>query len=85
MSAEPTPRSKTYRNFIGGEWVASESPKSVPNLNPADTREVLGSVPLSTAEETQRAVAAAQAAFPGWRDTPAPVRGRILFEAWNLM
>ena len=86
MSAEPKPRSdKTYRNFIGGEWVASESPKSVPNLNPADTREVLGSVPLSSAEETQRAVAAAQVAFPGWRDTPAPVRGRILFEAWTLM
>jgi len=54
-------------------------------LNPADTREVLGSVPLSTAEETQRAVAAAQTAFPAWRDTPAPVRGRILFEAWTLM
>jgi acyl-CoA reductase-like NAD-dependent aldehyde dehydrogenase len=86
VSAEPTPRSgKIYRNFIGGEWVASDSPKSVPNLNPADTREVLGSVPLSTAEETQRAVAAAQAAFPAWRDTPAPVRGRILFEAWTLM
>src|SRR5262245_16115008 len=86
MSAEPRPRSdRTYRNFIAGEWVASESPKTVPNLNPADTREVLGMVPLSTAEETQRAVAAAQAAFPAWRDTPAPVRGRILFEAWTLM
>jgi aldehyde dehydrogenase (NAD+) len=76
---------KVYRNFIGGQWVASESPKTVPNLNPADTREVLGMVPLSTVEETRRAVAAAQAAFPAWRDTPAPVRGRILFEAWRIL
>jgi acyl-CoA reductase-like NAD-dependent aldehyde dehydrogenase len=30
-------------------------------------------------------VSAAKAAFPGWRDTPPPVRGRILFEAWRIM
>jgi len=48
------------RFFIGGAWVASESGKTTPNLNPADTRDVLGHVPLSTAEETKRAVDAAQ-------------------------
>ena len=57
----------------------------VANLNPADTRDVLGHIPLSTAEETRRAVDAAQAAFPAWRDTPAPVRGQILFRAQALM
>jgi len=76
---------KRYRNFIGGEWVASESERSVPNLNPADTREVLGHMPLSSAEETRRAVDAAHAAYPAWRDTPAPVRGAILFRAQALM
>src|SRR5262249_49908875 len=76
---------KSYRNFIGGEWVASESARSVPNVNPADTREVLGHVPLSTAEETRAAVSAARGAFPAWRDTPAPVRGRILFQVQALM
>jgi aldehyde dehydrogenase (NAD+) len=76
---------KTYRNFIGGEWVASQSGRTTPNLNPADTNDVLGMVPLSTADEARRAVAAARAAFPAWRDTPAPVRGRILFTAWSLM
>jgi aldehyde dehydrogenase (NAD+) len=76
---------KTYRNFIGGEWVASESPRTVPNVNPADTRDVLGLVPLSTVAEAKRAVEAAQAASPAWRDTPAPVRGRILYEAWLLL
>jgi alpha-ketoglutaric semialdehyde dehydrogenase len=76
---------KNYRNFIGGEWVASDSERSVPNINPADTREVLGHVPLSTAEETRAGVAAARGAFPAWRDTPAPVRGRILFQVQALM
>jgi aldehyde dehydrogenase (NAD+) len=76
---------KRYRNFIAGEWVASQSDRTVANLNPADTREVLGQMPLSTAEETRRAVDAAHAAYPAWRDTPAPVRGQILFRAQALM
>ena len=81
--AKVTPQ--TYRNFIGGEWVASETSKSTPNLNPADTRDVLGHVPMSTADEARRAVEAAKAAFPAWRDTPPPVRGRILFHAQRLL
>jgi aldehyde dehydrogenase (NAD+) len=76
---------KRYRNFIGGEWLDSGSERTAVNWNPADTRDVLGVVPLSSAEEAGRAVAAAKAAFPAWRDTPAPVRGRILFNAWMLM
>ncbi|HET6899243.1 MAG TPA: aldehyde dehydrogenase family protein [Vicinamibacteria bacterium] len=87
-SAHPLRRKgegKTYRNFVGGQWTSSESSKTVPNINPADTREVLGHVPLSTAEETRAAVAAARDAFQGWRDTPAPVRGRILFQVQALM
>jgi hypothetical protein len=40
---------KTYRNFVNGQWVTSDSTRSVPNINPADTREVLGHVPLSSA------------------------------------
>jgi acyl-CoA reductase-like NAD-dependent aldehyde dehydrogenase len=76
---------KRYRNFVGGRWVEAESGRTVPNLNPADTRDVLGHVPLSSAEEARRAVEAARAAFPAWRDTPAPVRGRILFRAMALL
>jgi len=76
---------RTYRNFIGGEWVEAETERTVPNLNPADTREVMGWIPLSSTDDAKRAVAAAREAFPAWRDTPAPVRGRILFEAWRIM
>jgi aldehyde dehydrogenase (NAD+) len=42
-------------------------------------------VPLSTREEAREAISAAKAAFPGWRDTTAPVRGRILAKAKLLM
>jgi aldehyde dehydrogenase (NAD+) len=85
--SSPSPKAapQTYRNFIGGEWVASEASKSTPNLNPADTRDVLGHVPMSTADEARRAADAAKAAFPAWRDTPAPVRGRVLFRAQQIL
>jgi len=74
-----------YRNFVGGEWVESRAARAVPNLNPADTREVLGQVPLSTAAEAGAAVDAAQAAFPAWRATPAPQRGAMLYRAWQIL
>ena len=47
--------------------------------------EVIGFAPLSTREETREAVAAARAAAPAWRDTPAPLRGRVLAKAALLM
>ncbi|HYP54427.1 MAG TPA: aldehyde dehydrogenase family protein [Pyrinomonadaceae bacterium] len=76
---------QTYRNFINGEWVASSSGKSVQNVNPADTDDVLGEVPLATREEARRAVEAAAEAFRSWRSTPAPARGRIVARAARLM
>ena len=74
-----------YRNFVNGEWRVSEAPKTVPNVDPGDTRVVLGHVPLSTTAEVREAVKAAKAAFPAWKDTPAPVRGSILFRVMALL
>ncbi len=74
-----------YRNFIGGEWIASRAPKRVPNINPADTDDVLGEVPLSTAAEAEAAVEAAARAYKAWRRTPAPVRGAIVGRAAQIM
>ena len=33
---------KTYNNLINGEWVPSRSGQTFENLNPADTRDVVG-------------------------------------------
>lgn len=75
----------TLKNYINGTWVESSSGKTVPNINPANTDEVLCFVPLSTREEARAAIAAAKEAFPKWRTTPAPVRGRLMFKAMQLL
>ncbi|GAB3741721.1 aldehyde dehydrogenase family protein [Nocardiopsis nanhaiensis] len=46
-------------------------------VDPA-TEEVIATVPLASAAETDAAVARAAAAFPGWRDTPLSERARLL-------
>ncbi len=74
-----------FRNYVGGEWVASRSTSHAPNVNPADTRVTYGHVVLSSASEATDAVEAARAAFPAWRDTPAPTRGQLLLRAWELL
>jgi malonate-semialdehyde dehydrogenase (acetylating)/methylmalonate-semialdehyde dehydrogenase len=72
------------KNYIGGEWVASTSGELLDVHNPA-TDEVIARVPLSTADEVDRAVAAAKEAFQEWRETPAVVRSRYMFRLKELM
>src|SRR6202795_114121 len=73
------------RNYINGRWVESKAAKIVERRNPADTGEVVARIPLSTREEMKEAIVAAKAAFPAWRETPAPNRGKILFTATRIM
>ncbi len=73
------------RNFINGRWVESHSGHTIERRNPANLKEVTSVAPLSTREEVSAAVAAAKAAFPAWRDTPAPVRGKMIGRAAALM
>src|SRR5438105_15212006 len=74
-----------YRNFINGEWVESVSSRTVENVNPANTDDVLGTIRQATRDEARSAVEAASNAFRDWRTTPAPTRGRILARASRLM
>jgi acyl-CoA reductase-like NAD-dependent aldehyde dehydrogenase len=83
--ATATSTTQVCRNFIGGRWVASRSSRTTERRNPANLDEVVGLIPLSTREESREGVAAAQAAFRAWRDTPAPVRGRVIAKAALLM
>lgn len=75
----------TYQNFIGGEWIKSSSSKAASNVNPANTDDVIGEIPLASRDEARRAVEAASEAFHGWRSTPAPARGRIVGQAARLL
>ncbi len=72
------------KNYIGGEWVESESSQILDVVNPA-TAEVIAQVPLSTAAEVQRAIDAAQNAFREWRETPPLTRARYMFRLKDLM
>ncbi len=83
--ATATTTAQVCRNFINGRWVESRSARTVERRNPANLDELIGLAPLSTREETGEAIAAARAAFPAWRDTPAPVRGRVIARAALLM
>jgi aldehyde dehydrogenase (NAD+) len=74
-----------YRNFINGKWVRSESGKTIPNINPANTDDVIGQVTLATRAEAREAVKVAAEAFRTWRSTPAPTRGRIVAKAARLL
>jgi alpha-ketoglutaric semialdehyde dehydrogenase len=75
---------KTFRNYIAGEWVDSLSGETFDSINPA-SGDTIGEFPLSSAEDVDRAVAAAKAAFEDWRLVPAPRRGEILYRFANLL
>ena len=62
--------------LIGGEWTLDGVSETIPILNPA-TEETIDHVPRAGHESAEKAVSAAQAAFPHWRDTPAPERATL--------
>ena len=68
----------TYLNFIDGEWRASRTGRTFENINPADTRDVVGLLQDSDASDVDAAVQAAQKAFPAGRPCRRRPRGEIL-------
>jgi acyl-CoA reductase-like NAD-dependent aldehyde dehydrogenase len=75
---------RLYRNYVGGEWVDAAAGETFESIVPANG-DVLGSFPRSGAEDVDRAVAAAKAAFEAWRLVPAPERGRVLLRFARLL
>src|SRR5918998_3275421 len=69
---------KTYQNYIGGEWVDASSDETFESTNPA-TGDVIGAFPKSSVSDVDRAVEAAKEAYERWRLVPAPRRAEILF------
>ncbi|GAA5182483.1 CoA-acylating methylmalonate-semialdehyde dehydrogenase [Niveibacterium umoris] len=73
----------TVGHLINGALVADAA--RVQNVyNPA-TGEATKQVALASAETVQAAIAAAQAAFPAWRDTPPIKRARVMFRFKQLL
>jgi acyl-CoA reductase-like NAD-dependent aldehyde dehydrogenase len=81
MAASP----KTYKNLIGGEWVPARKGGTLEDRNPANTDELVGIFPASTADDVQAAIDAARSAYSKWRLTPAPKRAEILFRTAEIL
>lgn len=77
--------SKTFRNFIGGQWVAPSTGRHFENRNPADQRDLIGVFPESGVDDVNAAVESAQRGFARWKRTPAPARGDVLRRVGDLM
>ena len=66
-----------HKQFIGGEWVESSSGETMEVLNPA-TGEAIAEVPRSSAEDVERAVDAANAAWSEWQGKTPKDRMELL-------
>ncbi|HLS42637.1 MAG TPA: aldehyde dehydrogenase family protein, partial [Paenalcaligenes sp.] len=78
-------REAVFKNYIDGQWVASNSGRTSPNINPADSDDNVGNFQDSTAEDARAAVEAAQRAFHQWRATPISKRAQILNAAADYL
>jgi 1-pyrroline dehydrogenase len=71
---------KTWKMFIGGEWVDSSRGETEDDVNPA-TGGAVATVQVGTREDADRAVAAAQKAFDEvWFDTPPKERSAMMLK-----
>src|SRR5215212_355422 len=75
---------EAVRNFVGGGPVAVEAGEELEVPDPA-TGELLGRVPLSGAEDVDRAVQVAARAFEEWREEPVTRRARRMFKLQVLL
>jgi succinate-semialdehyde dehydrogenase/glutarate-semialdehyde dehydrogenase len=84
LPALPLKDPKLFRTqcYIDGEWVGNG--KTFPVINPANGTQ-LGTVPRLGAEETRRAIEAAERAWPAWRAKTAKERAAILRKWYELM
>ncbi|HEV2358794.1 MAG TPA: aldehyde dehydrogenase family protein [bacterium] len=74
-----------YKDLVAGEWVESHSGEEFPDINPADTRDVVAVFPAMDATDVHHALDAAVDAFPAWKAMTAVARGALLQKAANLI
>ena len=83
-STTPARLKASIPHWIGGRAADGESGRVQDVTNPASGA-VTGQVALGSAEDVAAAVAAAQAAFPAWADTPPIRRARVMFKFLELL
>lgn len=74
-----------FTNYIGGEWLPPQGGETTISVNPADRNEVIGRIPLSTREDLDLAVHAANEARTAWRKLSGAQRGAFLYKAADIL
>ncbi len=75
---------KTVKNYINGKWTDAQCSDFLDVENPA-TGQTIAKVPLSTAEEVNRAIDVAHTAFTEWSKTPVARRVGYLYTLRNII
>jgi malonate-semialdehyde dehydrogenase (acetylating)/methylmalonate-semialdehyde dehydrogenase len=75
---------KTLEHWIGGRLDPAVAERYANVTNPV-TGEIIASVPRGSAADLDRAVEAARAAFPAWRDTSLARRSQVMFAFRDLV
>ena len=75
---------KIVKNYVNGQWREAENTGYLDVENPS-TGEILAKTPLSTTEETNRAIQAAAEAFKTWSQTPVARRVKPLYELASIL
>ena len=73
-----------FQNFVGGEWVDAAQGGTAEIINPA-TGETIAEVPEGTEADVDRAVEAAQKAWPEWRDATPAERAEVLLKLADVI
>ena len=81
---ETLERVKTYKQFIGGDFVDAADGRTAEVINPANDQ-TIATVPASSAEDVDRAVNAAEAAFESWKQTTPQDRSLLLLKVADLL
>ncbi|MFZ4483766.1 MAG: aldehyde dehydrogenase family protein [Chthoniobacterales bacterium] len=75
---------KTYKLYVGGAFIRSESGKVVPALSP-DGTQTLGQVSRASRKDFRDAIVAARQAFRQWSGATPYLRGQILYRAAEML
>ncbi|WP_096436897.1 CoA-acylating methylmalonate-semialdehyde dehydrogenase [Alteribacter populi] len=79
-----TTKVQHIQNHIDGKWENSTGTEVEAVPNPANGK-VIAHVTLSTIEDTNRAIEAAQRVYPSWSEVPVPQRSRLLYKYLQLL
>jgi hypothetical protein len=72
-----------HENFIGGNW--TEASTAAQNVNPSNTRDIVGEYARGTRDDANRAIEMAKSTFPAWSRSSPQVRYEALFGLGGLL